>query len=81
MLVSGSNRTLRRGDAPVYSPTKSIADALRNPKLADWPVGMASMKSAVANRKPTPAEPFEAAQECGAANKVKPYAAAQVASG
>ena len=68
LLISGSDCKLGSG-APIYSPTKSIADALRNPKLVDWPVGIESMKPALANRKATPAELHEAAREYRAATR------------
>ena len=68
-------------DVPIYSPAKSIADAFRNPKLVDRSVAIESLKSALVDRKATPAELFKAAREFGAANKIKPYLEVLTATG
>ena len=68
-------------DVPIYSPAKSIADAFRNPKLVDRSIAIESLKSALADRRATPAAMFETAREFGAANIIKPYLEALTANG
>ena len=65
----------------VYSITKSIADAFRNPKLVDRSVAIEAMKSALNDRKATPGQLATAAQENGAWNQMRPYLEALTSNG
>lgn len=65
----------------VYSITKSIADAFRNPKLVDRSVAIEAMKSALNNRKATPGQLAAAAQQNGAWNQMRPYLEALTSNG
>ena len=65
----------------VYSITKSIADAFRNPKLVDRSVAIEAMKSALNERKATPGQLAEAAQQNGAWNQMRPYLEALTSNG
>ncbi len=58
---------------PVYSVAKSLADAFRNPKLVDRSVAIESLRSAVEQRKATPAEIAQTAIDCGAWKTMRPY--------
>ena len=68
-------------DVRVYSITKSIADAFRNPKLVDRSVAIEAMKSALNDRKATPGQLAEAAQQNGAWNQMRPYLEALTSNG
>jgi predicted transcriptional regulator of viral defense system len=68
-------------DVRVYSITKSIADAFRNPKLVDRSVAIEAMKSALNERKATPGQLAEAAQQNGAWNQMRPYLEALTSNG
>ncbi|MDZ4137689.1 MAG: type IV toxin-antitoxin system AbiEi family antitoxin domain-containing protein [Erythrobacter sp.] len=68
-------------DIRVYSITKSIADAFRNPKLVDRSVAIEAMKSALNDRKATPGELAAAAQQNGAWNQMRPYLEALTSNG
>ena len=65
----------------VYSITKSIADAFRNPKLVDRSVAIEAMKSALNDRKATPGQLAAAAQDNGAWNQMRPYLEALTSNG
>ena len=65
----------------VYSITKSIADAFRNPKLVDRSVAIEAMKSALNDRKATPGQLADAAQQNGAWNQMRPYLEALTSNG
>ena len=71
------------GGVPVkiYSITKSLADAFRNPKLVDRSVAIECLRSALALHKATPGELAEAAQTFGAGKKIRPYLEALTANG
>ena len=66
---------------PIYSIPKALADAFRNPKLFDRAVAIECMRNAVKERKTTPAAIVEAAQHCGAWNRIRPYLEATMADG
>ena len=68
-------------DVRIYSITKSIADAFRNPKLVDRSVAIEAMKSALNNRKATPGQLAAAAQQNGAWNQMRPYLEALTSNG
>ena len=68
-------------DLRVYSITKSIADAFRNPKLVDRSVAIEAMKSALNDRKATPGQLAAAAQQNGAWNQMRPYLEALTSNG
>ena len=68
-------------DLRVYSITKSIADAFRNPKLVDRSVAIEAMKSALNDRKATPGQLAAAAQENGVRNQMRPYLEALTSNG
>ncbi|OZA10538.1 MAG: transcriptional regulator [Rhodobacterales bacterium 17-64-5] len=68
-------------DVRVYSITKSIADAFRNPKLVDRSVAIEAMKSALNDRKATPGQLAAAAQQNGAWNQMRPYLEALTSNG
>jgi len=68
-------------DVRVYSITKSIADAFRNPKLVDRSVAIEALKSALNDRKAAPGQLAAAAQENGAWNQMRPYLEALTSNG
>ena len=68
-------------DVRVYSITKSIADAFRNPKLVDRSVAIEAMKSTLNDRKATPGQLATAAQQNGAWNQMRPYLEALTSNG
>ena len=65
----------------IYSVTKSIADALRNPKRVERSVAIEALKSALNQRKATPAELMQAAVDYGAAKIIRPYLEALTSNG
>ena len=65
----------------MYSITKSIADAFRNPKLVDRSVAIEAMKSVLNDRKATPGQLAAATQENGAWNQMRPYLEALTSNG
>ena len=58
---------------PIYSISKSLADAFRNPKLLDRSVAIECLWTAVTDRKSTPAAIATAARDCGAWKWMQPY--------
>ncbi|MFC3052361.1 type IV toxin-antitoxin system AbiEi family antitoxin domain-containing protein [Kordiimonas pumila] len=66
---------------PVYSISKTLADAFRNPKLLDRSVAIEAMKNALEARKVTPSGIAEAASVCGAWKKIRPYLEAITSNG
>ena len=60
-------------DVGVYSVTKSLADAFRNPRLVEQAVALESLKSALRMRKATPAEIMTTAVTYRAAKVMRPY--------
>ena len=68
-------------DLRVYSITKSIADAFRNPKLVDRSVAIEAMKSALNDGKATAGQLAAAAQQNGAWNQMRPYLEALTSNG
>lgn len=58
---------------PIYSIAKSLADVFRNPRLVDRSVALEALKAALAQKKATPSEIFEAARTGRALTAVKPY--------
>ena len=65
----------------MYSITKSIADAFRNPKLVDRSVAIEAMKSALNERKATAGQLAAVAQQNGAWNQMRPYLEALTSNG
>lgn len=72
---------IRDVELRVYSVTKTIADAFRNPQLVDRSVAIEAMKSALIDRKATPGQLAAAAQENGAWNQMRPYLEALTSNG
>ena len=60
-------------DVPIYSVAKSLADAFRNPKLVDRSVAIESLRSAIEQRKASPADIAQAAIDCRAWTVMRPY--------
>lgn len=65
----------------IYSVTKSIADAFRNPKLVDRSVAIECLKSALEGRKASPSELAKAARTYGAWNTMRTYLEALTSNG
>lgn len=68
-------------DVRIYSVTKSIADAFRNPKMVDRSVAIECLKSALEDRKAKPSALAEAAKTYGAWNQMRPYLEALTSNG
>ena len=58
---------------PIYSVTKSLADAFRNPKLVDRSVAIECLRNAVQQNKASPADIAQTATACGAWRRMQPY--------
>jgi len=58
---------------PIYSNEKSLCDAFRLPKLVDRSVAIESLKSALTDRKTTPAKIANAAKKYRAWNQISPF--------
>lgn len=58
---------------PVYSVSKSLADAFRLPRLLDKSVAIECLRNAIRDRKANPSEISEIAKLCGAWNRMRPY--------
>ena len=65
----------------IYSVAKSLADAFRNARLFDRSVAIESLRSAIEQRKATPAEIAQAAKDCGAWKIMRPYLEALAQNG
>lgn len=65
----------------IYSVAKSLADAFRNARLVDRSVAIESLRSAIDQRKATPAQIAQAAKDCGAWKIMRPYLEALVQNG
>ncbi len=68
-------------DVRIYSITKSISDAFRNPKLVDRSVAIECLKSALEDRKATASELANAARTYGAWNIMRTYLEALTSNG
>lgn len=68
-------------EVPIYSIAKSLADAFRSRRFVDRSVAIECLRSAIEERKATPAEIAQAARDCGAWNKMQPYIEAMTANG
>jgi predicted transcriptional regulator of viral defense system len=68
-------------DVPIYSVSKSLADAFRNRKLIDRSVAVECLRNAIEQRKATPSQIAEAAADCGAWKQMQPYLEAMTANG
>jgi predicted transcriptional regulator of viral defense system len=66
---------------PIYSIEKSLCDAFRLPKLIDRSVAIESLKSALTDRKTTPAKIANAAKKYRAWNQISPYLEALTSNG
>ena len=60
-------------DVPVYSVAKTLADLFRNGRLVDRSVAVEGLRAALEQRKATPAQIAEAAQQGGAWRIMRPY--------
>lgn len=89
-IVRFTDRYLRQGvehhviagvDVPVYSISKTLADAFRNPKLIDRSVAIEGLRAAIEQRKATPSVIAEAAKAGGAWKTMRPYLEALTANG
>jgi predicted transcriptional regulator of viral defense system len=58
---------------PIYSIEKSFCNAFQLPKLVDRSVAIESLKSALTDRKTTPAKIANAAKKYRAWNQISPY--------
>lgn len=65
----------------IYSLTKSLSDAFRNPSLVDRSVAIESLKSAMYRHRVTSGEIIDAAYQYGAGAIMAPYLEALVANG
>ncbi len=65
--------TISGVDVPIYSISKSLVDAFRNPKLLNRSVAIECLRNAVTSRKVTPTEISETARDCGAWKRMRPY--------
>lgn len=74
-------RRLGGASVPVYSISKSIADAFRNQRLVDRSVAIEALKSAIEQRKATPSSIAEAARQFGAWNQMRHYLEAVTSNG
>lgn len=68
-------------DVPIYSISKSLADAFRSRRFVDRSVSIECLRNAVQERKATPAEIAQAARDCGAWKQMQPYLEAMTANG
>ena len=66
---------------PIYSIEKSLCDAFRLSKLVDRSVALESLKSALEDRKTTPAKIAKAAKKYRAWNQLNPYLEALTSNG
>jgi len=66
---------------PIYSVSKTLADAFRNSRLVSRAVAIESLKSALREKKATPSEIFEAAKSGGALKAMQPYLEALTSNG
>ncbi len=66
---------------PIYSVSKTLADAFRNSRLVSRAVAIESLKSALREKKATPSEIFEAARFGGALKAMQPYLEALTSNG
>jgi hypothetical protein len=73
--------TIAGVEVAIYSVAKSLADAFRNARLVDRSVAIESLRSAIEQRKATPAEIAQAAMDCGAWKIMRPYLEALVQNG
>jgi len=65
----------------IYSIEKSLCDAFRLPKLVDRSVAIESLKSALTDKKTTPAKIANAAKKYRAWNQISPYLEALTSNG
>lgn len=68
-------------DVPIFSISKSLADAFRSRRFVDRSVAIECLRNAVEDRKATPAEIAQAARDCGAWRQMQPYLEAMTANG
>ena len=66
---------------PIYSITKSLADAFRNPKLVDRSVAIEALRTALNSGKASPAEIAKASKEHRAWSRMQPYLEALTSNG
>lgn len=89
-IVRLTDRYLRQGiehhlvagvDVPIYSISKTLADAFRNPKLVDRSVAVEGLRTALEQRKATPGAIAEGAKAGGAWKTMRPYLEALTSHG
>lgn len=68
-------------EVPIYSISKSLADAFRSRRFVDRSVAIECLRNAIEERKATPAEIAQAARDCGAWKQMQPYLEAMTANG
>ncbi len=68
-------------DIPIYSISKSQADAFRSRRFVDRSVAIECLRNALEERKATPAAIAQAARDCGAWKQMQPYLEAMTANG
>ncbi len=68
-------------EIPIYSVSKSLADAFRSRRFVDRTVAIECLRNAIQERKATPAEIAQAARDCGAWKQMQPYLEAMTANG
>lgn len=66
---------------PIYSVSKTLADAFRNPKLVDRSMAIESLRTALRLHKATPAMIADAAKMGGAWKTMQPYLEALTSNG
>ena len=65
----------------IYSASKSIADAFRNPKLVARPVAVESLRTALEEHRASPSELIDAARAGGVSQHMRPYLEALTCNG
>lgn len=65
----------------MYSVTKSLADAFRNPKLVDRSVAIECLRNTLEQRVATPSQIAASAKTYGAWNQIRPYLEALTSNG
>ncbi|OJW73697.1 MAG: transcriptional regulator [Sphingomonadales bacterium 63-6] len=73
-LTQGVERHRISGvEVPIYSVAKTLADLFRNARLVDRSIAVEGLRSALEQRKASPAEIAEAARAGGAWSIMRPY--------
>jgi len=75
------NHVISGIEVPIYSTSKSLADAFRSRRFVDRSVAIECLRNAIEERKATPAEIAQVAKDCGAWKQMRPYLEAMTANG